>query len=257
VRRFYLSSWVSITVVGAMSFSMLFLTSNVQGAERMRSVPKPSQASLVPLYQMYGHMYQVPWTLLAGIDRYAELTKSTAAREDAPYYGFMFHPSAWAGLGNPDVDDVSPENIGVFNGLGLDADGDQMALSFDEADRIKSLAHWLDMESGEDEELAVWNLFQDPVALDRVFAFARVFKEFGMYTGAHCFPLNKRYNYTVKHSFGAGRSWGGRRIHEGVDIFASYGTPILACSYGYIELMGWNRFVGWRNGIRNTHNMDY
>lgn len=252
-----LSSWPSFIVIGVVISGLVSGLDVVQASSSSVARPPQTQESLVPLYKVYGQMYQVPWTLLAGIDRYAELTKSQRDRDDAPYYGFAFHPSAWAGVENPNASDISPASVSIFNGLGQDADGDQMALPFDEADRIKTLAHWLDIEAGEDDELAVWNLFQDPVAMDRVFSFARMFETFGMEVNGHCFPLNKRYNYTVKHTFGAGRSFGGRRIHEGVDIFASYGTPVLACSYGYVELMGWNRFGGWRLGIRDAKNMYY
>lgn len=216
------------------------------------------QASLLPLYKQYGKEYDIPWALLAAVDRYAELTKSKADRDVAPYYGVHFHDSAWAGIGNPNPEDISPASIGLFAGMGQDADGDQLAVQWDPADRIKAMAFWLDAESGEDDaELAIWTLFQDPVAMDRVFAFKRMFEAFGLSADDHCFPVSKRYNYTVKHSFGAGRSYGGRRAHEGVDIFADYGTPALACSYGYVELMGWNRFGGWRIGIRDANNMYY
>ncbi|EPZ46314.1 M23 family metallopeptidase [Alicyclobacillus acidoterrestris] len=219
-----------------------------------------TQAALQPLYEEYGDKYHVPWTLLAAIDRYAELEKTKADKEQAPYYGFAFHPSTWSGIGNPEAFDVSPASIAMFSGIGRDSNGDQLALPWDQADRIQSLAYWLHeetrMDDG-DEELAVWNLFQDPMAMDRVFAYSEIFEHFGLSANAHCFPLDKRYNYTVKHSFGAARSWGGRRSHEGVDIFADYGTPVLACSYGFVELKGWNRFGGWRVGIRDANNLYY
>ncbi|MCL6548498.1 MAG: M23 family metallopeptidase, partial [Alicyclobacillus sp.] len=206
-----------------------------------------SQTPLFPVYRRCAKEYDVPWELLAAIDRYAQLAKSKAVRKEAPFYGFAFHPAAWAGLGNPDGMDVNPTTIRLFGGLGMDGNHDGLALPWDPEDRIPVLARWIDSLSGEDDaETAVWDLFQDPVAMDRIFAFARVFHAFGEHPEGHCFPIAKRYNYTVKHTFGAGRSWGGRRIHEGVDIFAGYGTPVLACSYGYVELIGWNRYGGWR-----------
>jgi peptidoglycan LD-endopeptidase LytH len=233
---------------------LCFTSSKVHAASGQVSM---TQGALLPLYKKYGAEYDVDWSLLAAIDRYAQLTKSKADRIRAPYYGFSFYPAAWAGVGNPNDHDFSPVSISLFNGLGQDANGDRLALPFDEADRIKTLAHWFDIESGEDDEIAVWNLFQDPVAMDRIFAFSKMFQTFGLTPSGYAFPLDKRYNYTIKHTFGAGRSFGGRRIHEGVDIFADYGTPVLACSYGYVELMGWNRLGGWRIGIRDANNMYY
>ena len=35
-------------------------------------------------------------------------------------------------------------------------------------------------------------------------------------------------------------------------MFCSIGTPVVAVEDGYVEIMGWNRFGGWRIGIR-TH----
>jgi murein DD-endopeptidase MepM/ murein hydrolase activator NlpD len=220
------------------------------GAER--------QADLVPIYKSVARQHHLSWTLLAVIDRYAELTKSKSARAEHPFYGFAFADAAWAGIGNPNWHDLNPYTIRLFGGLGTDANRDGLALPWDHRDRIPALAEWLDDLAGEDDvERAVWYLFQDPVAMDRIFAFQKIFDKYGINPQGHCFPVAKRYNYTVKHTFGARRNWGGRRMHEGVDIFASYGTPVLACSYGYVELMGWNRFGGWRIGIRDVNNVYY
>ncbi len=227
-----------------------------------KQLPATAQEALVPLYKQAAETYDVPWTLLAAIDRYAELTKTKAMREEAPYYGLGIESSAWSGIENPIQPDISPLRIKVFHGMGLDGNGDALALPWDEADRIPALANWFDTVAGSDGdsegfEEGVWTLFQDSIAMDRVFSFEKIFDAFGLNPTGHCFPIAKRYNYTVKHTFGAGRSYGGRRIHEGVDIFANYGTPALACSYGYVELMGWNRFGGWRVGIRDANNVYY
>ncbi len=222
------------------------------------TAPVPAQEDLVPIYKKSAQVYGIDWTLLAAVDRYAQLTKSQADRATAPYYGFAFADPAWAGLANPNSHDVDAWSIRLFQGLGRDGNHDGLALPWDPADRVPVLAAWLSGgSSDEDERSAVWDLYQDPVAMDRIFHFAALFKRFGLNSQEHCFPVAKRYNYTVKHTFGAGRSYGGRRIHEGVDIFASYGTPVLACSAGYVELMGWNRFGGWRIGIRDTQNVYY
>jgi len=216
------------------------------------------QKSLESIYRSAGQAYDISWGLLAAVDRYAQLTKSKKVRLEAPYYGLYIEPKAWVGIDNPDLHDVNPVSIRLFHGMGLDASGDGLALPWDETDRIYALAHWLDMTAGEEGvDVRIWDLFQDPVAMDRIFAFQRIFDNFGLYPSGHCFPVSKRYNYTIKHTFGAGRSFGGRRIHEGVDIFAGYGTPVLSCSYGYIELLGWNRYGGWRIGIRDANNVYY
>ncbi|MCL6453513.1 MAG: M23 family metallopeptidase [Alicyclobacillus sp.] len=247
-----------LSMSAAVSTLLLVQQVPASAVASVQSAKPDPQAALVPLYQHAAAERDLPWTLLAGIDRYAELTKSKADRAEHPWYGLAFQPAAWAGMDNPNWDDVNPTTIALFHGLGVDANGDGLAVQWDPADRIAVLANWLDEQSGEDDDsTAVWDLFQDATAMDRVYSFAAIFERYGIPPDKHCFPLAKRYNYTIKHSFGAGRSYGGPRIHEGVDIFAGYGTPVLACSYGYVELLGWNRFGGWRVGIRDVNNVYY
>jgi peptidoglycan LD-endopeptidase LytH len=234
-------------------FSMIALSAPEAGAVASRQKQEP----VLSIYQRDGKAHDVSWALLAAIDRYAELTKSKQQREEYPFYGFAFQWPAWSGLDNPNGQDIDPVTVHLFGGIGEDGNGDGMALPWDAADRILVLADWIDHMSGEDEETAIWDLFQDPIAMDRIFKFEQIFTKYGLNPTEHCFPLDKRYNYTVKHTFGAGRSFGGRRSHEGVDIFAGYGTPALACSTGYVELKGWNRFGGWRIGIRDVNNVYY
>ena len=46
----------------------------------------------------------------------------------------------------------------------------------------------------------------------------------------------------------------GSRIHEGTDIFANYGVPVHSTVYGIVEMKGWNKYGGWRIGIRDINN---
>lgn len=65
-------------------------------------------------------------------------------------------------------------------------------------------------------------------------------------------PVAKGYSYSHYDDFGNSRSYGYRRKHLGNDIMGNIGTPIIAVEDGYIEALGWNRYGGWRIGIR-TH----
>lgn len=69
------------------------------------------------------------------------------------------------------------------------------------------------------------------------------------------FPVDTNYNYTYNNNWGDRRGFGGVRIHEGSDIFADYGTPVKATTYGVVELKGWNLYGGWRIGIRDINNI--
>lgn len=65
----------------------------------------------------------------------------------------------------------------------------------------------------------------------------------------------KRYSFPVsgmpwyQDSWGADRE-GGKRRHEGTDLFAKEGTPLYNVCSGKIEKLGWNRLGGERVGIR-------
>ena len=70
-------------------------------------------------------------------------------------------------------------------------------------------------------------------------------------------PLAKNYSFSHFDDFGNGRSYGYKRKHLGHDLMASIGTPIIAVETGIVEEMGWNRYGGWRVGIRSLDGRRY
>ena len=63
--------------------------------------------------------------------------------------------------------------------------------------------------------------------------------------------------YSDSDDFGNSRSYGFQRKHQGHDFFTSTGVPVAAVEDGVIEVMGWNRYGGWRIGIRSFDGMRY
>lgn len=57
-------------------------------------------------------------------------------------------------------------------------------------------------------------------------------------------------------SFGSDRE-GGKRKHEGTDLFSKEGAPIISVCSGNIEQLGWNRLGGERVGIRGDDSNYY
>lgn len=68
-------------------------------------------------------------------------------------------------------------------------------------------------------------------------------------------PFPKGYGYNHFDDFGAKRSYGFKRVHLGHDLMGSIGTPIIAVEGGTITDIGWNRYGGWRIGIRSFDNL--
>lgn len=70
-------------------------------------------------------------------------------------------------------------------------------------------------------------------------------------------PIAAGYGYSHCDDFGVGRSYGFRRKHLGNDLMGSAGTPIVAVEGGIVEALGWNRYGGWRVGIRSFDRKRY
>ena len=70
-------------------------------------------------------------------------------------------------------------------------------------------------------------------------------------------PIAAGYGYSHCDDFGVGRSFGFARKHLGHDLMGSLGTPVVAVEGGVVEAMGWNRYGGWRIGIRSFDSRRY
>lgn len=70
-------------------------------------------------------------------------------------------------------------------------------------------------------------------------------------------PVASGYYYTHTSDFGNGRSFGFSRKHLGNDLFGSVGTPLTAVESGIVDMMGWNKYGGWRVGIRSFDGKRY
>ncbi len=70
-------------------------------------------------------------------------------------------------------------------------------------------------------------------------------------------PIAGGFAYNDYDDFGASRSYGYERVHLGHDMMGVIGTPIIAIESGYVEAIGWNRYGGWRIGIRSFDGRRY
>lgn len=203
----------------------------------------------------------IPWTYLAAIDQY-ERTMSVANKKTRPLkdglIAIQFTESQWTGPLNPNPQETDPRTIAFFGGIGLDGDHDGKADRLSDEDSLfTAAAHLLKFgTSEEDFKIALWELYHNARAVDRIMQFVHIYSTFQtLALDEHAFPVPLHANYTYRSTWGARRGWGGLRIHEGTDIFAGHGVPVRSTCYGIVEIKGWNRYGGWRVGIRSIHNV--
>ncbi len=70
-------------------------------------------------------------------------------------------------------------------------------------------------------------------------------------------PIAKGFPYRDYDDFGVSRSFGYKRQHLGHDMLGQIGTPVIAAESGTVEAIGWNKYGGWRIGIRSKDTKRY
>ncbi|MEK4229237.1 M23 family metallopeptidase [Solibacillus sp. FSL H8-0538] len=234
----------------------IFFTTNASANEG------PSQEEILQqrmnYYTQFEHLL-VPWHHLAAVDQYERNIQ--AVRPDIPkrdgIIAIQFSKERWAGELNPWNEDTAPSSIHYFGGLGLDGNGDGNADPEQDEDVMLSMASFLSSygTTDDDYKLALWEYYKSEAVVKQIETIAMLYDHFKTNDlEKHQFPLPVHYDYSYRGTWGANRGWGGRRIHEGTDLFARYGTQVVSTSYGVVEAMGWNDFGGWRIGIRDNHN---
>ncbi|WP_182201562.1 M23 family metallopeptidase [Paraliobacillus salinarum] len=196
----------------------------------------------------------VPWYYLAAIDQYESNIKKE--KDESRLISIDISEPLWFGVTNPDHL-TQTEIIQISDGIGLDGNGDGLAEITNDEDVLYSMAHWITNYgiAEQDIKIALWNYYNRALSVKSIEQIATVYKTFDTINLEESdFPIPFQYNYTYRSTWGDARGFGGRRIHEGTDIFASYGTPVKASRYGVVEIVGWNRFGGWRIGIRDIYN---
>jgi peptidoglycan LD-endopeptidase LytH len=228
---------------------------NVAASEKQEDIYQKR----MELYKRVEATTQIPWYYLAAVDQYERSIRK--ARKDLPaaegLTGIYFKPEVWSGLLNPKPNDTNPQRIQFFEGVGFDGNGDGKAEITNDEDVLQAFAQKL-LTYGTDHDnlkIGLWEYYKRDKTVGIIIGKAKIYKTFGrLNLDEHSFPVPLRSNHSYKNTWGDARGWGGRRIHEGTDIFAGYGVPVRATGYGIVEMKGWNRYGGWRVGIRDINN---
>ena len=209
------------------------------------------------IYEDFAYASGLPWYEIAAIDQYERnIAGFRDGYENSLTYetiSIKFSPDAWSGTAAPTSYEDCPVRIGLFGGIGRDGDGDGLADIHNEQDVMYTLVEFI--RSFDNFEEAISTYYENEDAVRIILGIARLFNHFDtIELDARAFPVSTWYSYSFDNGYGAARGWGGRRAHEGIDIFASYGVPVVSTSYGIIEIAGWNRYGGYRIGIRDIYN---
>lgn len=210
------------------------------------------------LFKNMEAIYQIPWYYIAAIDQYERNIQKKSVDKNG-LIAVHFTKEKWAGLLHPDPDDQNPGRIQFFNGLGIDGNGDGKADKNNDLDVLVALlTHITRYGLSENDILIFLTEYYNEQAATIISEIAAVYQYFNaIELNERVFPIPRWNNYSYRSTWGDTRGWGGIRIHEGTDIFASYGSTVRSVSYGYIEILGWNKFGGWRIGVRGTNNIYY
>lgn len=246
----------TISLLIILTVTLCFSSVEMAQAEETNPLEEREQ-----LFRRMESLSGIPWYFIAAVDQYERNVRNS--RRDLPdadpedLVAIRIPWKEWVGTLNPLPTDTNPATIQLFNGIGRDGNGDGRADPQTSEDALLSVVHYLQAYGPDWTSLrtGIWELYQQPVAVDVVSHIAKIYAAFGtMDVDEHHFPVSLDHNYTYRSTWGAKRGWGGRRIHEGTDIFANHGVPVYSTCYGYVEIKGWNKFGGWRVGIRDIHN---
>lgn len=228
------------------------------GAEKSEEeLKKEENQTRMELYKKTAATTLIPWYYLAAVDQFER-----QVNEDLPegrVTAIQPENVFWNGLDNPNqTAQQSPLITEMFNGWGNDGNGDGIADKNNDEDVLYSIASYLSSfgHTPDDIKIALWQYYHRDLSVQTIMNNARVFKHFGtIHLTDRNFPVPLHANYSYRSTWGDARGFGGRRIHEGTDIFANYGVPVQSTTYGVIEMKGWNRYGGWRIGIRDIFNI--
>jgi len=238
---------------------LFFIIPNSSHAETVNVKETDIYQQRLDLYKKMESVTHIPWYYIAATDQYERNIRTI--RKDLPkptgLSGIYFSPEIWSGVANPNPEDTNPFSIQVFGGIGLDGNGDGLANSKDDFDVLYTFSQLL-LKYGTDENnirIALWDYYRRDKTVGIITGIAKLYKKYGILDlDERHFPLPIYSNYSYRDTWGDRRGWGGLRIHEGTDIFAGYGVNVYSTCYGIVEMKGWNRYGGWRIGIRDVNN---
>lgn len=244
----------------SLTISLLFFPTIAMGSETSKRPAVDMYEERLNLYKKSEETSLIPWYFFAAIDQYernVRLVRPDIPKKTDGVISINIRPELWYGSLLYEKPTNNAAIISLLGGIGRDGNGDGIADPNQDEDILASMQTYL-LTYGVTEDqwaLALWDWYQRDVSVATIRNYAKIYQKYkSIRLDNHSYIMPLYSNHSIKASYGDARSFGGRRMHEGVDIFAPYGVPVKSVSYGYIELKGWNRLGGWRIGIRDMSN---
>jgi murein DD-endopeptidase MepM/ murein hydrolase activator NlpD len=240
--------------------TVAFIVFSITESAAAKNRYKKEDITRLALYKKHEAISSIPWYYLAAVDQFERSVRNSRRDLEDPegLIGIYYSPQEWVGALNPNLEDTNTASIELFGGVGRDGNGDGIADRNNDEDVLHTFADYLQHYGVDNENLkiALWDYYQRDKTIDIILGNAKIYREFEtLALDKHSFPVPLRSNYSYRNTWGDRRGWGGIRIHEGTDIFSHYGVPVRATGFGIVELIGWNRYGGWRVGIRDLNNV--
>jgi peptidoglycan LD-endopeptidase LytH len=225
-----------------------------------KQADKESDAKLerMALYKKTAAATGLPWYYLAAIDQYEHNLPAASKSEAEKLIAITIPEEKWFGITEHKKAAANESTISWFQGLGRDGNGDSLADPNNPEDVLYTIASFIQRTgtTKDDFKIALWNYYERDLTVQTIMNTAKLYEQFDtIELDKRSFPLPLHHNYSYRNTWGDARGFGGRRIHEGTDIFANYGVPVYATTYGVVELKGWNLYGGWRIGLRDSNNI--
>lgn len=209
------------------------------------------------LYREYSEASGIEWYIIAAVDQYERNICAYKNDCEKDLVSICIPERTWSGENNPVSNDSNPLTIYLFSGMGLDGNGDGLVERTNNDDKMHSMIQYL-LDYGQSDKnvfLGINEYYKNEKAVSIIYEISEIFKKYDTIDlEERVYPIPKGYIEDYSNNYGTGRSYGGARMHEGIDIFANYWTPIVSTAYGYVEIMGWNEYGGYRIGIRDVYN---
>lgn len=229
-----LSCFLLIFIVIANLSGMIGITTGFKSGSASNIAISEIPQELMPIYVNAQEKYGVSWAVLAAINKVETDFGRNVQVSSAGAIGWMqFIPSTW-------------------DQYKVDGNGDGICDPNNSWDAIYTAANYLKACGFEqDPSKAIYAYNHAWWYVDKVLGYATNYSTDMVPTGSGAWPVPGHIHISSEFGYRTDPFTGVRKYHEGIDIDAPMGTPVVAATDGHITMAHWND--GYGNCIEVTN----